>query len=94
MVAKNEHGDEPVKVTDKSNSWLLLPPRPGLCQTCAKAHRPELPHDPESLYYQTKFNMEHGRIPTWDDAMAHCSEATKAEWWRVIKEIKGGAAPT
>ncbi|MDE1914698.1 MAG: hypothetical protein KGJ57_17640 [Sphingomonadales bacterium] len=61
-------------------TMMLLPPRKGLCQTCATEHEPHLPHNAQSLYYQTKFNMEHGRAPNWIDAMAHCTEEMRA-WW-------------
>lgn len=58
----------------------LLPPAPHLCQECATAHNPESPHNAQSLYYQTQFNMKHKRCPTWADAMAHCCEDIKRMW--------------
>ncbi len=58
----------------------LLPPRKGLCPECAVDHPPELPHDKNSMYYQTNFYMKHERYPTWEDAMAHCSEQMKDDW--------------
>lgn len=61
-------------------SWTLLPPKEGVCQECAVDHPPDLPHDQESLYYQYHFLAEYGRWPTWDDAMAHCSDEMKATW--------------
>lgn len=64
---------------------MLLPPKPGVCQECAVDHDPKLPHNKDSLYYQTKFHMEHGRYPTWEDAMSHCSDEMK-EFWR--EELK------
>lgn len=66
----------------------LLPPAPGRCQECAVDHPPELPHDATSLYYQTKFNMEHGRGATWADAMAHCTDEMKDAWTESL--AKGG----
>lgn len=30
------------------------------------------------MYYQNQFYKQHKRFPTWNDAMAHCSEITKA----------------
>lgn len=62
------------------NDFLLLPPRPGTCQDCAVAHAPGDPHNQQSLFYQLKFQMEHGRNATWSDAMAHCDEATQTAW--------------
>ena len=29
---------------------ILLPPHPSKCQTCAADHRPEQPHNPDSMY--------------------------------------------
>jgi len=59
---------------------MLLPPEPHLCQECATDHEPTAPHNPQSMYYEVKFRMEHGRAPTWEDAMAHCSDEVKAQW--------------
>lgn len=63
-----------------SGKMMLMPPKEGLCQICAREHEPELPHDATTLYYQTRFNMEHGRAATWIDAMEHCEPGVKAEW--------------
>jgi len=62
------------------NDFQLLPPRPGVCQTCAVDHDPKLPHNAQSLFYQYKFNGDNGRWPDWNDAMAHCSEEVKTNW--------------
>lgn len=61
-----------------------MPPKPGVCQECAVDHPPEAPHNRESLFYQYYFYNKHGRWPTWEDAMDHCDEETKARW---IKEL-------
>lgn len=61
-------------------SMVLLPPKPGACPECAAMHTPEFPHNRDSLYYQMKFRQKHGRFPTWNDAMAHCSAEMKAVW--------------
>jgi hypothetical protein len=58
----------------------LFPPAPDVCQECAVKHRPDFPHNPQSLYYQYQFHGEHGRWPTWKDAMAHCSPEIQAAW--------------
>lgn len=60
--------------------WKLLSPRPDVCQVCARKHEDYLPHDRESFYYQTRFNIEHGRSPTWNDALAHCSPEVRKVW--------------
>ena len=51
--------------------FVLMPPRPGVCQVCAVKHDPEQPHNRDSLYYQYRFYAEHKRWPTWADAMSH-----------------------
>lgn len=53
---------------------------PGTCPECAVAHAPEQPHNPQSFAYQYKFYDQHGRWPTWADAMEHCSPTVKAHW--------------
>ncbi len=59
----------------------LLPcKKEGVCQECAVDHPLEAPHNQQSLYYQYKFRGEHGRWPTWADAIAHCDEATREMW--------------
>jgi hypothetical protein len=58
----------------------LLPPAPGKCPACSTEHDPRDPHNRKSLYYQFRFYQEHERIPTWDDAMAHCAPEVQAAW--------------
>lgn len=65
-------------------SMRLLPPRKGVCQDCAVAHGPDDPHDAQSLYYAMSFKLNHGREPTWDDALAHVSDLTHAAWAIVL----------
>jgi len=62
----------------------LLPPKPGTCPICATIHAPEMPHNQQSFFYQYKFHNEHGRFPTWKDAMYHCTAEMKTLW---IKEL-------
>jgi len=59
----------------------LTPVLPGTCPTCGVAHAPEDPHRLKSLFFKYSFFDEHGRNPTQEDAMAHCSEAVK-EFYR------------
>lgn len=61
--------------------FQLLPPAPDLCQKCATKHDSHEPHNQESMYWHTWFENEYGRVPTWEDAMAHCSDEIK-EFWR------------
>jgi len=58
----------------------MLPAKAGTCPECAVAHEPELPHNKQSLFYQYHFYNQHGRWPTWADAMAHCDQRTKEFW--------------
>lgn len=69
----------------EKKDFVLLPPAKDVCQECAVKHKPEEPHNIQSLYYQISFMMKHGRAPTWADALAHCSEEIKTAW---IKELK------
>jgi len=59
----------------------ICAPIRGTCRLCATKHNPELPHDRDSLYYQARFYHAHKRLPTWNDAMAHCSGAVKMKSW-------------
>jgi hypothetical protein len=67
---------------------LLLPPRPDVCQQCAseKHKDPSLPHNQESLYWKYWFYGQHGRWPTWSDAMAHCTDEVKQKWTEALKQ--------
>ena len=58
-------------------SVTLLPPKPGVCPICADNHKPEYPHNKNSIYYQMRFRQDHGRFPKWSDAMAHCTQEIK-----------------
>ncbi len=66
----------------------LVAPPPGVCQECAVKHAPGSPHNQQSLFYQYKFYNDHGRWPTWTDAMAHCSPEMQ-QFWRESLEAKG-----
>jgi len=63
---------------------MLLPPKPDVCQQCAVDHEPEQPHNQRSLYYQYWFYSQHGRWPTWKDAMSHCEDSIKSFWIREL----------
>lgn len=71
----------------ETGKMTLLPPAKNVCQECATDHPPGLPHNNQSLYYQMKFHMEHGRFPSWDDAMAHCESQVKAIWIEELKKL-------
>jgi hypothetical protein len=57
------------------------------CPMCATKHDPTLPHNLKSLAYQYKFYDENGRWPTWDDAMAHCTDEVKAMWMEALSDV-------
>jgi hypothetical protein len=65
---------------------FLLPPSSDKCQICAVSHEPEQPHNQQSFYYQTRFNIENKRVATWHDAMAHCTDKIKQQWLTALKE--------
>jgi hypothetical protein len=58
----------------------ILKPGPGKCPACAAEHNPDEPHDPTSLYYQSVFKSVNNRLPTWKDAMGHCTPEVQAAW--------------
>lgn len=64
----------------ETGTMMLLPPRQGLCQTCGSQHEPHEPHNAQSLYYGVAFQMQHGRAPTWSDALAHCAPEIQEAW--------------
>jgi hypothetical protein len=58
----------------------MLPPAPGKCPECAAEHGENEPHNADSIFYQLKFQAEHGRSPTWRDATAHMTEEDRKLW--------------
>ena len=64
----------------RGSGAMLLPPAADKCQCCAVKHPPEHPHNQQSLYWQYWFWGQHGRWPTWADAMEHCTPDMKAFW--------------
>lgn len=67
-------------------AFAMFPAAPGTCQECAVKHEPEMPHNQQSLFWQYKFYNEHGRWPTWEDAMAHCTDEMKECWREALLE--------
>lgn len=62
----------------------ILPPKKGVCPICGTAHEACLPHNKDSLYYQYSFMQQHDRWPTWEDAMAHCSEDIRTQCTEIL----------
>lgn len=72
----------------QSLNMMLLPPKAGLCQTCATKHGEGEPHNAQSLYFQMAWAMEHdGEPPTWHDALAHCAPALKRVWLDGLRAV-------
>lgn len=55
-------------------------PRRGACPICGVRHDAGQPHYKNSVYYLRHYAYQHGRLPTWEDAMAHCTEETQGRW--------------
>lgn len=68
---------------------MFLSTPPGTCPVCAVEHPPEEPHW-MSFYYIYRFYDEHGRVPTWEDAMGHCGPEMREEWMDKLRA--GGVA--
>jgi len=77
---------------DLKSAFTLLPPAKHLCQECAFEHEPSAPHNLQTLFYGVYFNLKHGRIPTWSDALAHCSDELRNRWIVELKK-KGVSFP-
>lgn len=56
---------------------------------CGKKHPEAEPHDPTSIKYQLLFSANHpqGRLPTWEDAIAHCEEDIKTSWRSLLPQL-------
>lgn len=82
-------------VEEKTTQAMVLPSAAGTCQECGVKHDLTAPHNRDSLRYQMLFNGEHGRSPTWADAMAHCPDNVKALWTDHLTrhgiDVNGGA---
>ena len=71
----------------KTKQLRMMPPARHLCQKCAVAHGEMEAHNAQTLYYAFWFNQQHGRSPTWRDAIAHCPEETKAAWEKHLGKL-------
>lgn len=65
---------------------MVIPaPKDGACRICGEIHGRGEAHNRDSLLYQHKFRMNHGRYPTWEDAMEHCSLTVKKRFCERLK---------
>lgn len=72
---------------ESRHGMMMLGKTPeGTCQECATKHEPTIPHNRQSLCYQYKFYDQHGRWPTWRDAMAHCTPEIQEKWQQALEE--------
>jgi len=67
-------------MTKLTGKLTMLPPPADCCQQCAIKHDPAMPHNAQTLFYAFWFTQTHGRSPTWNDAMSHCSPDIKSQW--------------
>lgn len=67
-------------ITTSTVNFNILPPAAGNCQVCGVEHDTAQPRNAQSLYYQYAFFGEHGRWPTWVDAVAHCARPVTESW--------------
>jgi len=75
-----------IKTINLAKEGTLMPCAPNVCQECAVDHAPEMPHNQQSLYYQYKFYQQHGRWPTWEDALAHCAPEMQDAWKEALRK--------
>lgn len=71
---------------DKHGFTMLSRTPEGTCPECAVKHDQNQPHNRDSLAYQYCFYDQHGRFPTWEDAMAHCTPDVKELWKQKLRE--------
>ncbi len=62
-----------------------LPETAERCDVCKSIHLPRHPHNAQSLFYIESFREQHGRYPTWADAVAHCEDRVRALWEQKLK---------
>lgn len=60
--------------------FQIMPARAGTCAVCGVKHEPYMPHNAQSMFYQYRFFGQHGRWPTWSDAIAHTTPEMQTAW--------------
>lgn len=73
------------KTTVKEFDFMLPAPQ-GCCPVCAHKHPETYPHNATTLFYKIKFQREHKRWPTWNDAMSHCTPEMQKLWREGLKK--------
>jgi hypothetical protein len=79
--------DDILELEAQQQVLLAMPPESGMCAICGIAHKEDYPHDANSTYYKYFFHILHKRLPTWEDAMSHCSEPMKRIWVEHLESI-------
>lgn len=77
----------------QQKKWIKIKaPLKGTCQICAFPHKKDEMHEVESLYYKLRFFNANHRLPTFEDAIAHCSETQKEAYRksREEREVESG----
>lgn len=67
----------------------ILPAPPGTCPVCAAEHLPGEPHW-MTFYFIYRFFEAEGRVPDWEDALAHCNPEVREAWREELR--RGGVA--
>lgn len=73
------------KVQDMAKMGCMLPCPADRCQECGADHKPEEPHNKDSLRYQYAFYRKHDRWPNWWDALEHCTDQVREAWLAELK---------
>jgi hypothetical protein len=84
MTTVSSDGEHTTETVD----FMLLPPNPEAagCPLCGAEHQPHEPHNRDSLHYNYDFLAQHGRWPTWRDAVAHCDPEVQARWLAALTQ--------
>jgi hypothetical protein len=79
-VVRRKRGENKLRSVEVKENIERPQPEKTVCPICERNHPPEFPHDVTSMYYVFAFKVLHNRVPTWDDASAHCSEEIRQKW--------------
>ncbi len=86
--------DSGLIVESRTAEFRVMPPEdPEACRSCGRRHDADQPHDALSLHYQYGFRAEHGRWPTWKDAVAHCAEPVRVAWEAELRVLGHWSEP-
>ncbi len=93
----NQHAADltptPVQVPAQPASVMMLPPPEGCCRICGVDHKPNAPHNAETVFYETRFSLRYKRRGTWADAIAHVPEPERTRLEKKIKALNAWTEP-